>query len=116
MNILEACLATVIIEIAVITVFYINAFSKDPVGIIKLLLYSVLVNIITNLTLNMTLNVLDVAYPGGIHRSYFVIIPVEILICAAECFLFSLYNGRKIKLFAAVIAANAVSFTIGCFL
>lgn len=86
------------------------------VGVVRILIYSVLVNAITNIVLNV---LLLVARQGLMvsHSTYVWLLTVlEMAVYFVECFMYKFAFDEEvntIKLYVVVLLANAVSFFAG---
>ena len=95
--ILLACLLTVVLEGAFLTLFgYRDRFSLTVI---------VCATVITNLLLNLALW----RFPGA----YTWILPLELCVVAAEYAIYAVAFGQSWKLFFLTLAANCISFGVG---
>ncbi len=101
---LLACALTISLE----TLFFLLIGWRDR----RFLLLCVSANALTNLCLNLLIALL--ARLG--LWSYWLVLPLELLVVAAEYAIYAIVKERGWKLLLLTAAANAISYTIGLLL
>ena len=97
MNLLWACLITVMVE----TAFFALVGYRDG----WFIALCACANAATNLTLNLLL--------GLIVNTSFWVYPLELGVVAVEYVIYALYEGRSGKLFFLTLAANVLTYIAG---
>lgn len=71
----------------------------------------VLINIATNILLNIAVYLLGVAFINV--KSFYYIIPLEVIVVLSEWLVYSMFLGKKKHLFLVTTIANVFSVVIG---
>lgn len=101
MRLLTACALTIVIE----TLFFLLIGWRDR----RFLLLCISANALTNLCLNLLIWLLmTLGFWHGI-----LVLPLELLVVAAEFCIYGIVRRRDLRLLGLVFAANALSYSVG---